>query len=530
MWQEQIDKGVKQLAARQLDAAESSFSAALNYARENFGQYDHRIPETFSHMGQTLLLQKRIHEATAYLRQSSRIAASYNYQSAPVALADYLWSCIDKEHPEAEDRRKDALKTLVQFLNKSEIAAVNNQLKTLFTAGLEAKAPDTAKSDPPSKKQTRSEAKPEAKSESESKPEPKAQPKQPEPTPPPQQPEPAPPSPKQEAKPVPKPAQPPPKPEATPQPQPAPKTKEAPKPESGPAPTSKKNAGASFTETIAQFASQSKSQDTAAPAAFPAERYQSWAEKLSSAVKRSKSPHITEQLSAYVELHQLMSETLQLYRPPHTAVADHLMAFGDLTNAIGLYNQAGFYYLLAAKNFEKTVGKDHLKTAYANLYLAMVHRDLDQYDQARSHFGLAFNIIQTKQNNLDQTWWSETVDSFKVMMRREQVEKQFLQGLEELITLLKAARFHEFDALSRELSEKLASVFPQDHYNFMLLYRRTAQGLAGAGRVFESIALSNMADYLDAKLKDKENFNKSFDESFPQFPAEVMVALCSVHD
>lgn len=475
MWQEHIDKGVKLLQARQLEAAEHSFNAAMDYAKENFGQYDHRIPETFSHLGQAFLLQKRMKEATSCLRQSSRIASSYNFQSAPVALADYLWAYIDHEEKEPEKRRADSLKVLEKFLKPTEIEAVNKQLKNLFTV----KPKDHA---------------------TESKPEPK--PVDPDPTP------------------------------KQPEPQPAEKPKlesKDPEPLQADVPT-KPGEPSTFAETIAQSASQSPEFDSVEPAKFPAERYQAWAEKLSTAIERSQRPHVTEMLGAYVDLHRLMGETLVLYRPPHSAVADHLMAFGDVCNNIGLFSQAGFFYTLTLKNLEKALGADHLKTAYANLYVAMVHRDLDEYDKARHHFSIAFNTIRTKQTNLDEKWFSQVVDSFNLMMHREKIEQQFMAGLDEMISLLKQERLTEFDVLSRSLSDKLGSVFPQDHYNFMLLYRRSAQGLNAAGRTFEAIALSNMADYLDAKLKDKENFNKAFNESFPQFSTQVMTMLCSVLD
>ena len=244
---------------------------------------------------------------------------------------------------------------------------------------------------------------------------------------------------------------------------------------------------------------------------------------MNSAIQRGCSAYMTEILEAYVSMHNLMPETLALYKLPHVALGDHLMAIGDVTTALDLNNEADFFYMLTLKNFEKCLGNDHLKTAYASLFLAMVHRDLDEYDKARLLFSAAYKTIQLKHTDLDKKWFAQVVVSFNQMMQREKVEDQFMQGLDELTEILRQERFDDFDILSRTLSDKLASVFPPDHFNFTLLYRRTAQGLGGAGRTIESMALSNLATYLDAKLKDKEDYNRAFDQTFPQFQQNTMI-------
>jgi hypothetical protein len=65
------------------------------------------------------------------------------------------------------------------------------------------------------------------------------------------------------------------------------------------------------------------------------EHYQDWAEKLRNGIERSRKDQIQELFASYLELHVLLSETVELYAPPDSAAGDHLSALGELAFAPG---------------------------------------------------------------------------------------------------------------------------------------------------------------------------------------------------
>lgn len=440
MWQEHIEQGKKALNLQQLVAAEASFRDALDFASRNFSHTDSRIPETFAYLGRSLLLQKKVKEAVPALRQATRIAESFKFRSAEIALADYLWAYIDHTDPKVEERRNLKLKALEQFMQPAVIEKLNRELQKLFTV---ASAQDI-----------------------QSKQEPKAK---------------------------------------------------APAKPSAPAAESK----------VSREVSEDKLQTNAVHSApISPDRYKQWAERLHHGIERAKSYFIAEIVAGYLELHQLMAETIQLYPPPHVALADHLLAMGKIAHTIGLSETALALFELSHSNYRKAVGENNVKTAYAQMHLAEMYLDLDLYEQAGLHYHLALNVLSADKN-LDKKWLAEITSSFSLMFAKQKLEEQFLSGMDKLNKLVRASEYEEANLLAEELFQKLISVFPADHIHFVELYRRHSLILASSGRSVECAVMSRMANYLDAKISDRQNYQKAINETLPEFSAAILSALYS---
>jgi tetratricopeptide (TPR) repeat protein len=487
MWQEQINKGKKALNARDFVQAEDAFREAMASARRDFGHTDTRIPLTFAYLGRVLLFRKNVKEALSALRQASRIAATLNFSDGPVLLADYLWAYLDHENPEAEMRRASKLKALEKIMEPAALQRLAQDLKDLFTVS------------------------------------PKAQPE----------------APKNEEKPEPPKPEPqdPPKPEPSPGPGPA-----AGKPADdvpGPTPTLDKPVPkppddseeqlkpkpklTSFNASIGPLPDKNAAP---APASAPiaAERYSQWAETLHSAMERSQKPQLAELIASYFEMHNLVEETIKLYPPPHKAVGDHFMSLADITNIIGLYTRAGTFYELAVSNYKKALGASHPKTAFAQIHLAEVYGLLDSFDKAHEHFREGFNTLQNYPD-LDKNWFQEKVNFFNLLIKREAVEKELFQGVEQVTEYLRQEKYKEADALCLSLADKMIAVYPADHYNFCLLYNCHVRVLWTTHRTLEATVLSRLASYLQAKIKDREDYDREMDELFPEFSVPTLAVL-----
>jgi hypothetical protein len=134
MWKERIDEGVKALSNKNLVVAEGCFKTALEFARETFAHTDERIPQTFSFLGQALLWQKKIPEATEALRQSVRIARNLHYKSSLITTADYLWAYIDQSAEDAAERRKITYEALKREMPAPKLELLLKELNQLFAA------------------------------------------------------------------------------------------------------------------------------------------------------------------------------------------------------------------------------------------------------------------------------------------------------------------------------------------------------------------------------------------------------------
>jgi tetratricopeptide (TPR) repeat protein len=558
MWQEHIDQGKKALNARDPVAAEASFNDALDYASRNFAHTDTRIPETFAFLGRALLFQRKVGEAVPALRQAVRIARSLKYESPAVVLADYLWACIESSESGGGKRRQEKLQALEKYMPAGRIEDLNKRLKAILTAVPERQeqagqgSRQSSKGKPGTKGQGETEPKrmsePESKSEAESgkdaapqsdlqpqqsqepreeeQPEKQAQPEPQAETGPEIQPEP---QAEKQAEPSP---------ELQPEPQPG---KQA-QPETGPGPKPEAKTAAHVEPEIKVYpwpepgerdipfntrlaaAPKVKVQLEAKAEPVLPERYQAWAEKLRSTIERSKSYQMHELIASYLELHELMSETVEIYRPPHSAVADHLSALGELAFALGLFDRAGVLLTLALRNYEKTAGYYHLKTAYARLQLAQVYKELDRCYEADAYFGPAFNIIQS-QPEIDKEWFGKVVRSFGLMMQREKIENMLFASVQEIDNLAEQRKYLEADQRARSLADKMAEVFVSDHDSFAYLYDHHAQVLAKYGREVESAVLKRLADYIGAKNRENREFHKAIEEILPDFDEQVKAAL-----
>ncbi|MBX9692095.1 MAG: tetratricopeptide repeat protein [Cyanobacteria bacterium] len=508
MWNEHINQGKQALNARNLVIAESAFRDALECARRDFGHTDTRIPETFGYLGRALLLQKKVKEAASALRQAARISKTLNHASGPIAIADYLWAYIDHQDKNAEQRRNEKLQALQGYMQDSAIEKLNKELRDIFTVRptpeepppkAEAAEPEVAQpSTSPTADIEESEQVPVGEN-LETPVEPivhqvtagegaaQAQAVQ---------------APVQESEPSLKPYD---KPDSELELQLEPKAKVE-----------------TFKPVFGVVTAKTEQKEEKGPIA--PERFQLWADRLNKALERSKKPQLSELIGSYVDMHDLMNETVILYVPPHPAVGDHLMGLADIANAIGLYNRAGGLYELAVEILSKALGPHHPKTAYAQIYLAQVYGTMDSYDKAHHHFRGGFNTLQNYAG-LDKQWFQENIEFFNLLIKRESVEKELFQSLEQIGVLIREQRYDEADRLCLALSDKIHAVFPPDHYNLCFLYHRHAVVLANCGRMVESSALSRLAIYLESKIKDREEYNKQMEEIFPEFPLPTLNAL-----
>jgi tetratricopeptide (TPR) repeat protein len=491
MWQQHFNQGKKALNARDLVAAEASFRDALECAKRDFGHTDKRIPQTFAYLGRTLLFRKNVKEALPALRQAARIAESLQFTEGPIALADYLWAYLDHEDPEAEQRRSAKLKALDKFMEPNVVERINRELKELFTVAPKPEPDPPKQEEKPVPDVTADlDLKPSPKKEA--KPDPAPAPEKPVPEPAPQPPKPV------EPKPIEKPAE-----DLEQQLQPKPKV-------------------TSFNTSIGtpdKKPLQTPDKEPIAP-----ERYSQWAEKLHNATERSQRPLMAELIASYLDMHNLVEETVKLYPPPHKAVGDHFMSLADITNIIGLYDRAGTFYELAVSNYKKALGANHPKTGFAQLHLAEVYGLMDSFDKAHEHFREAFNTLQVYPD-LDKKWFEEKVNFFNMLIMRERVEKELFQALEQINDLLRNEQYKEADALFLSLAEKMIAVLPADHYNFTYLYHGHSRVLWASGRTLEASILSKIAMYLNAKLKEREDYNREMDEMFPEFSIPTLNAL-----
>lgn len=486
MWQDDFNRGLKQLDQGQLAEAEASFSAALNYARQKFKHTDTRIPDSFAFLGRTLLLQKKAQEATPALRQAVNIAKHMQHKNKDIAITRYLWAYIDTAEDAAE-RRQQALEELTEYLKANEIQNIQDKLKQLFTV---RNKPEPKPKPAPEKPVT------------------KAEPPQPEPKP-----EPEPQSP------------------TKPKPKPEPKKEPAPGAEPKPAPEPKRDQAEPICESgffrshlwDRNLADAESSQETQAQTVEP-QHYAAWSARLNAAMERAAKPELSEILCAYVDMHDLMAETVRLYKPPHTAVGDHLLALADIANTVGMVETAGELTWLALRNFQLTLGPRHGKTGYAHLALAQAFREQENFALCSFHFNAACSILQSLPD-LDRDWFQKVISQYRMIQHRERLQAQLDRNLEEMTRLCQDGKPVEADKLGCETYKLLMQFFPADHYAFVSLFHRHATALYSKQDYVASQALERIAKYLDAKLQDKYTHNNEMAQLFPSFSFQVMQAL-----
>lgn len=482
MWQDDFNRGLKQLDQGQLAEAEASFSAALNYARQKFKHTDTRIPDSFAFLGRTLLLQKKTQEAAPALRQAVNIAKHMQHKNKDIAITRYLWAYIDTAE-DASERRQQALDELNEYLKANEIQNIQNKLKQLFTV---RNKPGTE-------------------------PKPKPAPEQP----------------------VTKTELPLPEPMAEPEPQPPikPEPKLEPKKEPAPGTEPKLDQAEPICESgffrshlwDRNQADVESSQEAEAKTVEP-QHYADWSARLNAAMERAAKPELSEILCAYVDMHDLMTETVRLYKPPHTAVGDHLLALADIANTVGMVETAGELTWLALRNFQLTLGPRHGKTGYAHLALAQAFREQENYVQCSYHFNAACNILQSLPD-LDREWFQKVVSQYQLLQHRERLQAQLDRNLDEMTRLCQDGKAVEADKLGCETYKLLMQFFPPDHYAFVSLFHRHATALYSKQDYVASQALERIAKYLDAKLQDKYTHNNEMAQLFPSFSLKVVQAL-----
>ena len=105
------------------------------------------------------------------------------------------------------------------------------------------------------------------------------------------------------------------------------------------------------------------------------------------------------------------------------------------------------------------------------------------------------------------------------------MEKELFQGVEQVTEYLRQEKYKEADALCLSLADKMIAVYPADHYNFCLLYNCHVRVLWTTNRTLEATVLSRLASYLQAKIKDREDYDREMDELFPEFSVPTLAVL-----
>lgn len=502
MWKTHMEQGFKAMESAQYPLAEQHFFDAIEFARDNFWHQDPRIARSFAYLGRSLVMQKKVDEARSPLRQAVAMAKALKNESPELLLADYLWAYIDIA-PDAAERRESALLILKEKLSAAKADALVNELNRLFTVSPKAPEP---KPEPKQEPQLDSKSEPEKPPQKDTVTSDLKGAKVGD-------------VPKQNDKPAPEPEDKPVKPD------PSDSKAEQKLDEYKINISFFKPVTLDLRELEKARAVAKKDEASQQQGDFPT-RYLAWSNTISSGLERSKSDHLSELIAAYVELLALMPETVKLYKPPHKGVADHLSILANIADSIGLYERAGHLYILAAENYEKSLGPSNPKTAEAKLFVAHAYRNLDQYEQADVYFREAMDVL-TRLPGVDIQWVNNTVAAFVQMKERAKAEIKLDSILREMSELCTEQRYADAEKLARGAADLLSPLFPADHYLFTLLYRRHGFVLSCCGRMVEADALHHVAEFLDRKLTERHEFNKTMDEHFPEFPLSVAAALYS---
>ncbi len=256
------------------------------------------------------------------------------------------------------------------------------------------------------------------------------------------------------------------------------------------------------------------------PPVVDQEKYSAWAKRLNVAIIKAKSSNLAQLTTGYLELHELLTETLSLYASPHSAIADHLGSMGGAAAEIGLFARSEQLFRLAIRQMEQARGEKNPATALLQLKLANVYRAHEAYHEADIYFLLAMEVLGSA-NNIDQLLLNDTAELFKHMHQRAKVESTSLKLFNEVTRLEQSGELHEAHEKALLAQSLLAEQFTEDHPHFAVLCRHHAKVLNKKGQFTEAENLIARACLVERIQTEREIYYKLLDQGLPPIPAVI---------
>ncbi|MBX9722384.1 MAG: hypothetical protein K2X81_13365, partial [Candidatus Obscuribacterales bacterium] len=259
------------------------------------------------------------------------------------------------------------------------------------------------------------------------------------------------------------------------------------------------------------------------------EEFTKWADQLQRAFVDARSPLVLLAISGYVNLHDLLWETLRLYEPQNPAVADHLEAMADVAVGLGLHLRAEQLLLRAIQNSQDGQNPSHLRSAKTKLKLAKLYQQIDSFDQALFYYDEALPIIYDHEPHptLDKESYRNSAVA-ELLDRRDTIKYAHII-IAQLVLLnqvpanneQREENFNRINQLVLQASALLAGLFEQDHSSFQHLYRAYANALFRTAPIEYLVLQRCVQRYVD-RVQAMELENRSYlnalDNDLPPIP------------